>query len=654
MSNHKKPESKTRHGNSGGSFFAQKPVRRASLVSPWGVGSMLDFPGDESLMTAGLDAWPKALDECPTDWKVVEERLQQRLGVDHFRLPPDFRTPGAGVTLTLQRVPFVRFPQWHYCARCGDLQELTVFGEKKRCEAPKWATGLSCDHYAQNRRPFLMPSQFVAICSAEAHIQDFPFMEWAHKNKVPGPNCRLRLRTNRSTVSLGQFTVSCLCGVSANLSPALRAGALDEIVSCCGQRPWLGEMISQGPKEERAKGCGGSLRVVQRGTSNVYFPHVASSIYLPLWGENVRRPVVEALEDSDTWDALTDGLVDGQIDLERCKNYCRFNKWRGLDAQELWEAAQRRFDGNADSGAATVATGDRYSEEEKYRYDEYQAMRTGRTVEPELEMNRDDGDNYGEPVNGYFRTITLVCKLRETRALYGFSRYLPEDGRQPEAQMAELCLDPSINWLPAIVTRGEGIFFELSDDALTAWLHNADALKRASSLISTMNRARIRREQPTRSLSPKFVLLHTLAHLVINQLAFDCGYGSSSLRERIYCDGVFADKPMNGFLIYTASGDSEGTMGGLVRQGECGRLEATLARALRKACWCSYDPVCAESLGQGPDNCNRAACHGCAIAPETSCEEANRLLDRATVVGTPQDLSVGYFGAFIEKYISQI
>ncbi len=653
MPTRRKPQTRTQTGASSGSFFAQKPVRRASLISPWGVGAMLDFPGDESLMTAGLDAWPKALEECPADWKVVEERLQQRLGVDHFRLPPDFRTPGAGVTLTLQRVPFVRFPQWHYCTHCGNLRRLTLFSGKQRCDAPKWADGRSCDGFAERQRRFLVPVGFIAICGDSAHIQDFPFDEWAHQDSEPKSFCRLRLKINRSAASLGRFTVSCLCGQNKSLSPALNKGALDKIVSCCGQRPWLGEM-PEGPAPERPKGCGGSLRVVQRGTSNVYFPHVASSIYLPLWGENVRRPVVEALEDPDVWDALSDGLVDGQIDKQRCKNYCQFQKWRGLDPQELWEAAQRRLDGNAPAPTAEFGSGDRYAEEEKYRYDEYQAMRTGRTVEPELEMNRESGDNYGEPVKGFFRTVTLVRKLRETRALYGFSRYLPEDGRSPEAQMSELHLHPDIDWLPAIVTRGEGIFFEIDDDALARWLAISSASQRANSLISTMNRARLRREQPTRNLSPKFVLLHTLAHLIINQLAFDCGYGSSSLRERIYCDGTFADKPMNGFLIYTASGDAEGTMGGLVRQGEKGRLEETLVRALLKARWCSYDPICAESLGQGPDNCNRAACHGCAIAPETSCEEANRLLDRATVVGTPQDLSVGYFGVWIERYISQI
>jgi hypothetical protein len=147
------------------------------------------------------------------------------------------------------------------------------------------------------------------------------------------------------------------------------------------------------------------------------------------------------------------------------------------------------------------------------------------------------------------------------------------------------------------------------------------------------------------------VLLHTLAHLLINQLSFDCGYGSASLRERIYCDAEHPERPMNGLLIYTASGDSEGTMGGLVRQGQPGRLENALTRALRQATWCSSDPICTESTGQGPDSCNLAACHSCALLPETSCEEGNRLLDRALVVGTAEQPALGLFGPHAYRHL---
>jgi hypothetical protein len=100
---------------------------------------------------------------------------------------------------------------------------------------------------------------------------------------------------------------------------------------------------------------------------------------------------------------------------------------------------------------------------------------------------------------------------------------------------------------------------------------------------------------------------------------------------------------MNGLLIYTASGDAEGTLGGLVSQGEPGRLERIVASALRRAMWCSNDPVCMESPGGGVQTSNLAACHGCILLPETSCEEGNRLLDRAMLIGTIEQGGIRFF-----------
>src|SRR5690606_39154081 len=138
------------------------------------------------------------------------------------------------------------------------------------------------------------------------------------------------------------------------------------------------------------------------------------------------------------------------------------------------------------------------------------------------------------------------------------------------------------------------------------------------------------------------IFLHTLAHLLIRQLSFECGYGSASLRERIYCNES-ADQPnMAGILIYTASGDADGTLGGLVRQGKPDFFSALVSKAVASGYWCSSDPLCIESQGQGLGSLNLAACHACALLPETSCEEFNRLLDRGLVVGTPENPSHGY------------
>jgi hypothetical protein len=125
-------------------------------------------------------------------------------------------------------------------------------------------------------------------------------------------------------------------------------------------------------------------------------------------------------------------------------------------------------------------------------------------------------------------------------------------------------------------------------------------------------------------------------------LVYECGYSTASLRERLF---VSADPaaPMAGILIYTAAGDSEGTLGGLVRLGRPEALEPLVIRALSRASWCSADPICAETVGAaGARLANLAACHACTMLPETSCETINEGLDRAMVVGLPESRDCGY------------
>jgi hypothetical protein len=232
--------------------------------------------------------------------------------------------------------------------------------------------------------------------------------------------------------------------------------------------------------------------------------------------------------------------------------------------------------------------------------------------------------------------------LRETRAFVGFSRVLPEDGKNLEARKDFIKLGRSITWLPAIVVKGEGVFFEFSEMRIKDWAKNKNVIKRVQ-MLSNYNRERIKRGQLERNITPQFILIHTFAHLVINQFSFECGYGSSALRERIYCNLEFPEETMNGVLIYTASGDSEGSLGGLVRQGNSGNLERIVYNALENARWCSSDPICIDSKGQGPTSCNLAACHNCALLPETCCEESNMLLDRALLIGSLDNSELGYF-----------
>lgn len=190
--------------------------------------------------------------------------------------------------------------------------------------------------------------------------------------------------------------------------------------------------------------------------------------------------------------------------------------------------------------------------------------------------------------------------------------------------------------------------FEFNKEAVEEWAQRPAVLARLRNLQDSYRNSKFG-ANVTGDLRPEFVLIHTFAHLIINQLSFECGYGSSSIRERIYCEKAENKYGMYGVLIYTASGDSEGSLGGLVRQGTKDHIEDTIRDAVRNAAWCSSDPVCIQSYGQGPESCNLAACHNCALLPETCCECGNRLLDRGTVVGTLDNKSIGFFAELLEQ-----
>lgn len=623
---------------------ANKPIRRSQLISPWGVGQMINFPKDESLMVAGLDLWElkfrelersKSLDE----FIVEEERLAKRLRVKNFRLPPDFRDNILEKTNQFLKIPFVRFPRWHYCTNCGYMHKVPIFHhEKPRCLGLPFQ-GKSCSTIPQNKRRKLIPVRFIAICP-QGHIEDFPFEEWVHNgNKCADTNPIMRLRAGRSSGALTGIDITCSCGEKKSLAGAFNENALSRInVNCSGGRPWLGEE----KEKNNTQHCNHQLlKVVQKGASNVYFSNVRSSIYLPQWQPSVDSELIDILEKN--WSFLNSGRVNNEFDRNRFMFVVTQKLKVEFEQTDFWidkllDAAKKKITGY-DSMPATDS-------EEFYRKMEYDAiLKEPGSEKQDFYVSKVKVDEYTENkiISKGFDSVCLLHKLRETRAFTGFSRWLPVDGKALEAKKDFIKLGASINWLPAIVVRGEGVFFKFNEKSLKEWAAKKEVIERVNGFARNFNKTKLDKGQEARNISPEFILIHTFAHLVINQFSFECGYGSSALRERIYCNLEFPDEVMNGVLIYTASGDSEGSLGGLVRQGKPGNLETIVYNAIENARWCSSDPICIDSHGQGPNSCNLAACHNCALLPETCCEESNMLLDRAMLIGTLDNPSSGYF-----------
>lgn len=587
-------------------------VRRAQAITTYGVGSLIAVD-HESFVVSGLDGADEhwRTDEAP---RIYERRLARILKVEHFRLPP------ASDESSKDGIRVRRFPLMHSCPECNELRRHRDFNPPPgkslcgTCEAD------------------LVPSRFVIACEA-GHLDEFPFWHWVHRAAGRGTTTAgqcggtLRLRTSGRSSSLRSILVSCSCGVpEVSMEGSFRKNALKDLgLRCRGTRPWLGTSVP-------AQSCRLTPRTLQRGSSAVWQPVLKSALSIPPWSDGRADPL------APYWGRLRD--LSDRSDVEMCLKVL-FGDECPVSVDEVMEllAAEQEEDTTKDEGR----TFDHHYR--ALRNKEYERLRAGND---ERERSRDEQficeTPLGDPaaLNGLGVTgPMLVKKLREVRALKAFTRLTDPDSTT-EADEAALSFAP-LNWLPAMEVRGEGVFLRLAGDRLDAWENHPAIAARVERVRKAHQRVMEERaSDPTRvqrsPASPRMVLLHTLAHILINEWSLDAGYPAAALRERLY-----SGEDMAGLLVYTATSDSAGSLGGLVAQGEPERLAHTIGSAIRRASWCSADPLCIESEASGTGGTNRAACHACVMLPETSCEHNNVLLDRALLVGIPEDPSLGYF-----------
>ncbi|QLG36923.1 DUF1998 domain-containing protein [Paenibacillus sp. E222] len=624
------------------------PIRRAQMIAPFGTGAMSISKSGISAICGGLDHWYKDKNGSServdlSQYKIKEWRLERLLGVDHFRLPPDFRYKGAGENNKFLTVPFLRFPQWHYCTFCGDMKktELTT-KSREECSTCK----------ANNIKKFMVQVPFIAICE-NGHIQDFPWREWVHRSANPSCTATMKL-VSTGGGALTTMQVKCGCGVeprmlnkitsahpdgSTELSKELVGGG--NVFYCQGKRPWLGT--------EDGETCRCHLRGSLRSASNVYFAQVRSAIYIP--GEVSRqiKTLIELFQSPQYVRILNlskRGNLSEEETVDELRAQFRIELETYSDAEikrailSLEQRATIEIEENEGAGGTDL--------ERVLRLEEYSVL-SETSDQDDLKIRWIPLAQYDSnlfDMEKYFSDVFLVEKLKETRVLAGFNRVFndrPTDVQQLKYQMWRSVPDESSdNWLPAYVVYGEGIFLKFNPDLLNTWEDKADVVSRLQPLAERYRNLLVNRRTREKQITPRFVMAHTFAHLLMNQLTFECGYSSSSLRERLYISDDEAN-PMYGILIYTAAGDSDGTMGGLVRMGKPGYLEKVIQKSLINAGWCSSDPICSEIGPQGPDSCNLAACHSCSLVPETACEEFNRFLDRGLTVGLPGSQQIGYF-----------
>ena len=607
--------------------YTNKPMRRSALIGPWGIGAIVPFPNDESLMIAGLDMWRY---NDPSPFIIKDERLQRRLGVQELRWPPDFRENNADPQNCLLKIPTVRFPTWHYCPYCGSMEKTTFYQQQPECDCYPWPNGRVCNPSHRNKRK-LIPERFVIICP-NGHIDDFPVAEWVHfeSGHTYNPDiCRIRRSTGGASASLSGVFYECTCGAKRSIGDAKKRGNWERFgYRCKGAKPWLGVTAdTENPCTCKPE----DLQIVLRGATNVWFADTRSSIYIPTDDDLISKKILAILE--EWYEVLSASRINGEWNRTVID---KLAETKHIDKDILFDAFLKR-----EAGLNGLPFVSEEMSEDAYRLAEYNVLTRSSGSDNQPFHSKNYPISYYDPIiSKYFKSISLVHKLQETRAFVGFSRVEPKE--MPISERKKMLRLGDENWLPAIQVQGEGIFFEFNREAVEEWAKRPNVLERIQNLQLSYKKSRFG-TRTIGELRPEFLLIHTFAHLIINQLSFECGYGSSSIRERIYCEKTSNEYGMYGVLIYTASGDSEGSLGGLVRQGEKNRIEDTIRDAIRNAAWCSSDPVCIQSLGQGPESLNLAACHNCALLPETCCECGNRLLDRGVIVGSLEDRDIGFF-----------
>ncbi|KAB7786366.1 DUF1998 domain-containing protein [Methylorubrum populi] len=599
----------------------------SQLLLTYGPGAMLDLP-EHAVVVGGLQGWRYGPGWTPLREDRLVPLLRQQLAgklsetFTGLRQPPvqdeerhDPHAPGVEVVV---------FPTW-FTADVGDpadpgaaprdekRRRMVRFSDLSVTQAGKLS------YSGAGRRQDVNPIRFVAAC-AGGHLQDIDWRFLAHRGK--DTSCRKELYWVERGVSSdpADISVRCTCGASVTLGDLYKPRFLG---TCGCESPWLQ------PRRTADETCGNDLKLLPRSATNSYFAQTITVISL-------------TSED----DALHEALRAHQATIDGIRSLPNF-----IDVLRAIPTTRDAFVGFSDADIARALADEREAgtaTAANPRIAEFDLLASGKPV-----IGQDGPDSFlfaetldraalslAQPWDGLLRGVVRVHRLREVTCLYGFTRLEPPPtNAESELDEIQLSVDGAdlartVEWLPAIEQYGEGIFLHIAPDFLKTWLTKPEVHDWAQVLRDGEARDARRFNRPPRHLGIAYWALHSLSHALLAELALECGYPLSSLKERIYASGT-GQPDRYGLLIYTSTAGGQGTLGGLSSMAE--QVPQILHRAIKRLILCSNDPICAE---HGPNNdyddrpLHGAACHACLLIPETSCEARNTRLDRGLLVET--------------------
>lgn len=621
-------------------------VRPSHLMFTSGVGALVDLPNFSSIVL-GLEEWN--YQAVPDRNAITEPRLlaalQQHPGHRHvteLRGAPWQDEAEVGELADRTGVPTRPFPTFLRCTACNELGPIESGGpfrfENAIASRPQDAKFVhqSCTKVRGTRRkPLAVTARFVLACTS-GHLDDFPYVAFVHHGATcPGvPFPPLTMEDRGGNLGANVALRCQACGARRNIREALGARGEQNLPACRGRHPHLG-VFDPG-------GCKAQVKLLVVGASNQWFARNLSVLSVPRTDASALATLVE--KHWDVLGAVTDQTMFSFFWTTKHPVTHEFESW---EQDDIWAAVQAHrallesAGGGADTGAVDLRT------------PEWQIFTSAKAPEPSADFTlRRDPDGVPKELQGVYADVVQAERLREVRALVGFTRLDSPDPDDPDLIVtAPLSRGESV-WMPSSEVRGEGLFFRIPEELLTAWEERAHDSTELAAHLDAYRRFRTNRYS-NRIKGPfdpeknwpgaRYWVLHTLSHLLIRTVAVECGYSSASLSERIYSS--VDDENRAGILIYTAVPDAEGTLGGLVSLGEPRELTRITRRALHDARRCSSDPLCGERLPHHPEDfLHGAACHVCLFVSETTCERGNRFLDRRFVVPVGERPELALFG----------
>ena len=648
-------------------------ARPSTLLYTYGPGAIMDLP-HFTIMPTGLNDWDRIWKRrgpgaapaihAPRLLETIQLMLDPR--VSELRPYPrqdketSFSRQGSDLG-----VPARIFPQWIRFTGCAKLAPLGDFvgaaGEgytnvKRHRPDEAVVEHVGCPERQQGRKRAAagakggrvrhapcVPARYLLACPM-GHLDEFPYDWWVHQ----GGHCTEASRpaltmSDRGSTRGASAIIRCeSCHASRPMNQAQGEAGRSRLPQCRGRFPHL---------DVFTKGCDQEVRLMLVGASNLWFPATQSIIDMPrLDPQEILKDRANALVAAIGED-LGELATNTRFLRMAMKGHPELGELLDLDDEEL-DAVVSRALAPAEHEESLSARRAAWSPTDllvpEWRYllkeppeDRHEDERTGLTLSPRSLA--------GHPIDGIDRVLA-VDRLRKVNALLGFTRIDDFDRVDDSRKRLVPLTRGTTAWVPATEDRGEGIFIQLDEDRVAGWearvessalwaahvaAHRRNFERRYSETAKTMDH--MERMQPAR-----YWLVHTLAHALIREMAMYSGYGAASISERLYAwkeeerEGAPQRPSAAGMLLVTTASDSDGTLGGLVSLSEPATLQWIVKRALARLGRCSSDPVCARRIPQDPEDfLHGAACHCCVMASETSCERANRFLDRRMVVPIP-------------------